>query len=77
MKKKKITLPAVFHLINEKFCQPYPFIQASPSIRDLRVLSKKVNKHRRWPKYENTKKQSYQNEMNIGFCKFCKEFEIP
>ena len=43
-------LPAVFHVINEKnptcqlfflmnekFCQPCPFIQAPPTIRDLRV----------------------------------------
>jgi hypothetical protein len=34
--EKKFNLPAVL-LINEKFCQPCPFIQASSSIRDLRV----------------------------------------
>ena len=37
--RKFSILPAVFPVINEKFCQPYPFIQASSSIRDLRVAS--------------------------------------
>merc|ERR1712008_8169 len=35
--EKKSILPAVFHVIIEIFCQTYPFIQAYPFIRDLRV----------------------------------------
>ena len=32
------TLPTVFHVIKEKLCQHFPFIQASPYIRNLKVV---------------------------------------
>ena len=37
--RKNAILPAVLHVINEIFCQPYSFIQASPSIRDLVTIA--------------------------------------